>query len=152
MPLYFAYGSNLSRRQMQERCPGARALYRARIPHHRLGFTGASESWGGGTATIVLAPGEDLWGAVYEVDEECLETLGAREGLAYALSQTECLQEDGGRLRPYLFVKVRDLEERPPSERYVEVIRRGFEDWGLDPRLLDRAVDRSRHAEVDSGG
>ncbi|MEO1649822.1 MAG: gamma-glutamylcyclotransferase family protein, partial [Pseudomonadota bacterium] len=26
MPLYFAYGSNMSPRQMQRRCPGARAV------------------------------------------------------------------------------------------------------------------------------
>lgn len=151
MPLYFAYGSNLNRRQMGERCPGARPLYRARIPDHRLGFTGTSQAWGGGTATIILAPGEDLWGAVYEVDEACLGTLSDWEGPAYALSATECLTQEGERVRAHLFVKIRELDERPPSERYVEVIRGGFADWGLDPQLLDRAVDRARRGAVDCG-
>lgn len=152
MALYFAYASNLSREQMRERCPSARVVERARIPEHRLGFVGHSESWGGGTATIVLAPGETLWGALYEVDDACLEALARAEGTAYALSRTPCLKDDGSRVTAYLFVRARDFEERPPSDRYVQRIRQGYEDWGLDVAALDRVVDRARRADVHSGG
>lgn len=152
MPPYFAYASNLSRAQMTERCPDARPVGRAHIPDHRLGFVGHSESWGGGTATILLAPGTTLWGAVYDVDEPCLQELGRREGTAYVLSRTSVVGEDGRRTHVFLFVRARDFEERPPSERYVETIRRGYADWALDPAALDRAVDRARAAEVHSDG
>lgn len=151
MPLYFAYASNLSRAQMTERCPAARPLARAFIPDHRLGFVGHSESWGGGTATILLAPGTTLWGALYDVDESCLQELGRREGAAYVGSRTSVLDEDGRHMHVFLFVRARDFEERPPSERYVETIRRGYADWDLDTAALDRAVDRAR-AQVQSDG
>lgn len=150
MPLYFAYASNLSRAQMTERCPGAQAVERARIPDHRLGFVGHSGSWGGATATILLAPGETLWGALYEVDEACLDELGRREGAAYTLSRTQVVREDGSRTRVFLFVRVREFDERPPSEHYVQTIRRGYADWGLDTGGLDRAVDRARSSGVHS--
>ncbi len=47
-------------------------------------------------------------------------------------------------------MKVRDLEEAPPSDRYVAAIRQGYEEWGLDVSLLDRAVDMARSAGIDS--
>lgn len=150
MALYFAFGSNLSRRLLRDRCAGARPLERAHLSDHRLGFAGHSDAWGGGTATILLAPGEKLWGGLYEVDEECLHTLAAQEGSAYALSRTGCFKEDGTRAWAYLLVKVRDLGERAPSERYVETIRRGYRDWELDPAALERAVDKARASGVHS--
>lgn len=150
MALYFAYGSNLSREQMRERCPSARPVERARIPDHRLGFVGHSEAWGGGTSTIVLAPGETLWGALYEVDDACLEELGRREGSAYTLSRTPCLTDSGERKLAHLFVRSREFDFRPPSDRYVERIRQGFADWELDPAALDRVVDRARRTDVHS--
>ncbi|MGH7545279.1 MAG: gamma-glutamylcyclotransferase family protein [Gemmatimonadota bacterium] len=150
MPLYFAYASNLSRAQMTERCPAARAVGRAYIPDHRLGFVGHSESWGGGTATILLAPGAALWGALYDVDASCVEELARREGAAYVGSRTSVLGEDGRRTHVFLFVRARDFEEHPPSERYVETIRRGYADWDLDAAALDRAVGKARASQVRS--
>ena len=38
MPLYFAYGTNMDRRAMAQRCPRSRALGRARLARHRLFF------------------------------------------------------------------------------------------------------------------
>jgi gamma-glutamylcyclotransferase len=149
--LYFAYGSNLSRAQMEARCPGARPVARAYIPDHRLGFAGRAPAWdGGGGATIVLAPGERCWGALYEVGPACLETLARHEGRDYTLSRTHVLREDGTRVHAYLFVRARGFDERAPSDRYVEVIRRGYREWGLDESALDRAVDSGRAAGVDS--
>jgi gamma-glutamylcyclotransferase (GGCT)/AIG2-like uncharacterized protein YtfP len=150
MPLYFAYGSNLSRVQMQERCPGARPLATASIPHHRLGFVGHSEAWGGGTSTIVLAVEDTLWGALYEVEPACLEVLGRHEGSDYTLCRTQVIREGGAREHALVFVRARDFDERPPSERYVSVIRRGYADWKLPTDAFDRAVDRARGGGVDS--
>lgn len=152
MPVYFAYGSNLSRAQMQERCPGARPLAKAWIPDHRLGFVGHSEAWDGGTSTIMLAVGETLWGALYEVDPACLEVLARHEGSAYTLSRTLIVREGGTFEHAFVFVRTRDFEERPPSDRYVSTIRRGYADWSLPAEALDRAVDRARAAGVDSTG
>src|SRR2546430_17609434 len=45
--LYFAYGSNLSVRQMRARCATARVDARAGLRNHALAFGGFSEGWGG---------------------------------------------------------------------------------------------------------
>ncbi len=151
MAPYFAFASNLSRAVMHGSCPAAQPLEPAYLADHRLAFAGHSEAWGGATALSVLAPGERQWGALYEVDEACLDTLAKREGAAYTLSRTHCLKADGTRAIAYLFVKVHSLKEAAPSDRYVAAIRQGYEEWGLDVSALDRAVDRAAAAGIDSG-
>lgn len=130
---YFAYGSLLSHARMLELCPGAQPLFPARIPHHRIGFTGYSSVWDGGAATIVLAPGKELWGGVYEVDDQCrgsLEAHGREEGYVWSWSSVE--KGDGERVRVGLLVKVRDLHASEPSDAYRAAVEEGRGDWGLD--------------------
>ena len=68
--LYFAYGSNLSIRQMRRRCPGSEVVGRARLPDYRLGFTRYATKRKGGVADIVPEPGAEVWGALYTVDDD----------------------------------------------------------------------------------
>jgi hypothetical protein len=68
--LFFAYGSLVNPEFLADLCPVVEPLGTARIPHHALCFTGHSKRWGGGTATIGLAPSNDLWGVLYEIDGE----------------------------------------------------------------------------------
>jgi hypothetical protein len=131
--LYFAYGSLLDPAQMEGLCPDARRVGAGRIPHHALCFTGKSERWGGGTATIGLAPNRDLWGALYEIDDACRATVersGAADGYVWSFTSIE--GPDGERLDAGVLCKVRDLERHPPSDRYLAVLESGWEEWGLD--------------------
>ncbi len=77
---YFAYGSNLSRKQMSERCPDALPKFAATLPNYRLIFTGWSRKWNGGVASIKPSKGEKVMGGVYEITERCLRKLDGYEG------------------------------------------------------------------------
>jgi gamma-glutamylcyclotransferase len=44
---YFAYGSNLSLKQMAERCPEAKPKFTAILPNYKVIFTGWSRKWHG---------------------------------------------------------------------------------------------------------
>lgn len=80
--LYFAYGSNLNIGWITERCPGIKPLGRARLDDYALGFRYPSTSWpGGGACDILPQQGKAVWGAVYKITPEHLETLDRCEDL-----------------------------------------------------------------------
>ena len=135
---YFAYGSLLSRARMSDLCPDADPLFPARIPHHRISFTGNSAQWKGGTATVALATGSELWGGVYEIEADCrgaVEAHGREENYAWSWTSVESME--GERQRVGLLVKVRDLNPSEPSSEYLKAVEEGRRDWGLDAADLD---------------
>lgn len=137
--IYFAYGPEMARERMAELCADAQPRQPARIPHHRVTFTGRSESWGGGLVTITLAVGRDLWGALYEVDEECrarIEAFG--DEMSYVWCWTQVLGSKDERVRTGVLVKVGELEETAPSPKYLEALKAAWQEWQLDPRGLSR--------------
>jgi hypothetical protein len=134
---YFAYGSLVNRERLIELSPSAAPDRVARIPHHALCFTGRSQAWGGGTATIGLAPNCDLWGALYEIDDAgraAVERSGGSDGYVWAFTAVE--DESGERIRAGILIKVRDFQRSDPSEAYLEVLKNGWRQWGLDPESI----------------
>ena len=78
--LYFAYGSNMDRAQMQERCRSARFVCTAKLEGHRLVFPRKSSHRKCGAASVERSDGSDVWGVVYQIDELDIATLDEREG------------------------------------------------------------------------
>ena len=66
---YFAYGSNLSKKQMSERCPDSKPMFIATLPNHQMVFAGWSRKWRGGVASLKTFRGAKVPGAIYEVTE-----------------------------------------------------------------------------------
>lgn len=135
--IYFAYGSMMDRNRLAEICPEAKPVSVAKIPHHAVTFTGHSSKWGGGTATISLTAGLDLWGGLYEIESGCRAKL-AESHLAggYVWSWTSVETAQGSRVHAGLLVKVRDLERSAPSPDYLAALKAGWEQWGLEPADL----------------
>ena len=69
---YFAYGSNLNKKQMLERCPDSKLLLVATLSNYKLVFVGWSRRWRGGVASIKPFRGEKVLGAVYELSDRDL--------------------------------------------------------------------------------
>jgi gamma-glutamylcyclotransferase (GGCT)/AIG2-like uncharacterized protein YtfP len=86
MPLYFAYGSNLSSERMRrpERAPSARVVGTAALERHTLLWhkRGADGS-GKCTVSSTGAISDGVWGVVWEVDDDDLARLDAVEGPGY---------------------------------------------------------------------
>jgi len=141
--LYFAYGSNLDAAQMAERCPGARLAERAWLDDHRLAFTGASRLWGGGVATVVPATGWQVLGVLYVVGPRELQALDAFEGHPWFYRRTKHMVRCVGDNPEMAVLYTLDSGEHglaPPSEPYVEVIARGYEQHGFAPDALAMAI------------
>jgi gamma-glutamylcyclotransferase len=67
--LYFAYGSNLKAERMRERVPAARDHGRARLAGRHVRFDKPSKD-GSGKANLAWAPGDAVWGFVYEIGDD----------------------------------------------------------------------------------
>jgi len=130
---YFAYSSNLNRKQMLECCPDSKPKFIATLPKYRLVFVGWSRQWRGGVANIRLFGQGKVLGAIYEVSDRDLRRLDNYEGCprnANRLNVT-VFNEDGESIQAVTYIKVGQLEEGQPSPEYLSVIQQGYRDWGI---------------------
>ena len=130
---YFAYGSNLDKKQMKERCPECRPVTTVILPNHKLIFSGWSRKWRGGVATIQPFQGVKVKGALYEIKEKDLAKLDAYEGHPgnYARINVRVFDEEGKAFDAFTYVKTGKIEISRPSTEYVDSMKRGYHDWGI---------------------
>ena len=127
---YFAYGSNLSKNQMRERCPDSKPGYLVTLPNYKLVSVGWSRKWRGGVVTIKRFTDGKVPGAVYEVSELCLQRLDKYED-GYDRLKVMVFSEDGESFEAVTYIKSGQMEETAPSQEYVSIMRQGYRDWGI---------------------
>ncbi len=127
---YFAYGSNLNRKQMLERCPDSKPKIFATLHNYKLVFVGWTRQWRGGVASIKSFRGERVLGAIYEVSEGCLRRLDKYES-SYNRVKVTVFNEKGKPIQAMTYIKSGQLEETLPSKEYLAVIQQGYRDWGM---------------------
>jgi len=130
---YFAYGSNLSKKQMKERCPDSKSMFVATLPNYQLVFVGWARRWRGGVATIKPFRGEKVFGAIYELSERDLGRLDKYEGYpdSYNRLNVVVFDEDGESVKAVTYIKAGRLEETQPSREYLSAMQQGYKDWGI---------------------
>lgn len=130
---YFAYASNLNRRQMAERCPDSKPKCTVTLPNHRLIFAGWSRTWHGATASIKPFLGNKVVGAVYEVSERDMWSLDKHEGCPAVHSRVNkvVFTEDGQPIDVVTYIMRQQFEEGQPSPEYLATIQQGYRDWGI---------------------
>ena len=130
---YFAYASNMSRKQMKERCPDAKPKIVATLPNYKIVFTGYSRIRKGAVATINGSKGDKVLGAVYEITEACLRKLDKAEGYPdiYKHLNVIVFTDSGEAIEAITFIKSRQEDEGKASPEYLAIIQQGFRDWGI---------------------
>jgi gamma-glutamylcyclotransferase (GGCT)/AIG2-like uncharacterized protein YtfP len=130
---YFAYGSNLSHKQMIQRCPSSKPRFKATLPNYKLIFAGWSREWHGGVASIKRFAGSKVAGAVYEISERDLRSLDKYEGYPTVYDRLNVLvmTEDSDPIKVITYIKREQSEESQPSPDYLAVIKLGYKDWGI---------------------
>jgi gamma-glutamylcyclotransferase len=140
---YFAYGSNMNREQLLGRCVRPVVIGAAVLPHHRLAFHGYSRVWDGGMATVVSAPGQKVWGVVYELTVADWDRLDAWQDVRWDGTGTyfhfpDTVTDMQGRTYTVLLYKKDILREpQQPSREHLEVIIQGALDHGLPASYLE---------------
>lgn len=136
---YFAYGSNLDRTQMRQRCPSATIEAVATLPKHRLIFGGFSRAWGSPVASVIRDEETNVPGVLYSMDLRDLDALDRCEGVPHVYERvTRIVVDDADRRRR---VQVYQLAgprfvTGMPHLRYFHTIRRAYERHGFDDRIL----------------
>jgi hypothetical protein len=129
--LYAAYGSNMDPAQMGQRCPHSPAAGTGWVTDWRLTFGGEDLGWEGSLATLVEAPGEAVFVALYDVtpyDETFLDSWEAADtGLYQKIRlRVHALDQD-----VLAWVYVLDaFEGGLPSARYLGVLADAAEKAG----------------------
>ena len=137
--LYFAYGSNMSRAQMRERCPDHECLGAAVLKDHALCFPRHSPIRNCGVAGLAETPGADVWGVVYHLHDEDLAALDKREGYDPAKPyhvnrynrRTIRVLMDNREVDCFVYVARHEPGEHVPSAEYLSTIIEGAEENGL---------------------
>ena len=131
---YFAYGTNLNKKQMLERCPDSKPLSAATLPNFKLVFGDWSRQWRGGVASIKSFKGERVPGAVYELSDRDLRRLDKFEGCpgVYNRLNVMVFNEDSGPIEAMTYIKSGQLEEAEPSKEYLSIIQQGYRDWEIE--------------------
>jgi gamma-glutamylcyclotransferase (GGCT)/AIG2-like uncharacterized protein YtfP len=154
--LYFGYGSNLCEADLAFYCqqrglPPIRLerVGPAFLPDRRLAFTHRSTTRGGGVLDVPPARGEAVAGVLFRVASETgLAALDRKEGDGhhYLRFESVVLTEDGAEASAFAY-EVEPASREPfvaASPAYLDVVRRGYEDHGLDLAPLTAAAeDRS---------
>lgn len=141
--LYFSYGGNMNPSQMAIRSQGCKTVAVARLQGYKLAFHGHSQRWDGAEETVIVAPGERVFGVVYELSHSALDRLDAWQGVRldgsgrYFHSPAEVIGLDG-KVYPVLIYRKDILgEARLPSTEYLASILTGAEEHGLPPAYID---------------
>jgi gamma-glutamylcyclotransferase len=131
---YFAYASNLSKKQMMERCPGNKPKFSAVLPNYKLIFTGWSRLWKGGVASIKPFRGEKVKGAVYELSENDFKKLDRFEDYPSTYDHLNVMvwDEDSAQIEAVTYIKKVQFPEAKPSPEYLKAIQQGYKDWDIE--------------------
>ena len=139
MFLYFAYGSNMSRQQMRDRCPDHECLGKAVLRDHALCFSRYSTFRNCGVAGLVEQQGGAVWGVVYRLHDRDLAALDSREGYDPAKTadvnrynrRTIRVLMDGNELDCLTYFARHEPGAYVPSAEYLGTIIEGAEENGL---------------------
>ena len=128
---YFAYGSNMNQEQILARCVRPVVVGVALLPHHRLAFHGYSRIWDGGMETVVSAPGQEVWGVIYQLTVSDWDSLDSWQDVrldgtgTYFHFPDTVTDTEGKTHSVFLYKKDILREPQPPSREYLDVIIQG---------------------------
>lgn len=133
---YFAYGSNMNRAAMMQRCPDARAIGPATLAGYRF-FVGV-DGWG----SVKSSAGDTVHGVLWDLTPRCVAALHAYELLHAGLYDVRHLSvRTSARLMPAMVYLLRRRKSGMPKPGYVEMIASAARAWKL-PEAYIRSVER----------
>lgn len=136
---YWAYGSNLSIRQMLRRCPRAIKYGPMSVKDCALVFRGVADV---SVRKDAVTPG-GLW----QITTECERSLDQFEGVSNRVYMKRYFRITiADKKYTCLFYQMRASRGiMPPSVNYIDTISQGYTDFGLDHQVLDNFLQESWH-------
>jgi len=143
MKLYFAYGSNLCKKQMMDRCKDSKNLENYYLNDHKLCFC-----WNGlnsnpnGVANVVEETGTKVPGVIFEISDEDEIVLDRREG--FNLTPKVYIKKDfkhKGQSVLYYVLNGKCDPRKPKESYWKNKVYQGYKDHRLDTKYLKEALN-----------
>ena len=144
--LYIAYGSNLNMEQMRYRCPTAQFQGTGVIADYELQFKGSPYN---AHATIAPAEGQSVPVGIWNIqkpDESRLDFYEGyhKNGYRYYDKETISVKMDNGStISGMVYIMDPKMDFGMPNRGYVNTIRQGYRDCGMDSAVLEQAIEKS---------
>ena len=130
--LYFAYGSNLNLFQMKRRCKDSFFIKKYELKGYRLNFRSKYRA-----ADIEKSKNSLVPGALFEISKSDEKKLDVYEDYPILYKK---LYFTFYNKTVMTYIMVNKTEFRYPTERYLNVVKRGYKDCKLDTKYLKVAL------------
>ena len=130
--LYFAYGSNLNHFQMKRRCKDSIFLKKINLKNFKLTFRSKYRA-----ADIEKKRNSIVPGAIFEISKSDEKKLDIYEDYPI-LYRKYFFKYYGKKIMTYTMVK--KTQFRFPSERYLNIVKKGYKDCNLNIKFLKKAL------------
>ena len=130
--IYFAYGSNLNHFQMRKRCKDSKFLKKFILKDFILTFRSIYRA-----ADIEVKKNSIVQGALFEISKSDEKKLDVYEDFP-TLYRKYYFYHYGKKIMTYTMVNKTTFKF--PTERYLNVVKRGYKDCNLDTKYLKKAL------------
>jgi|TARA_R100000458_G_C8252735_1_gene229359 hypothetical protein len=122
--IYLAYGSNLNKEQMSQRCPAAKPVGKIYLPDYKLVFRGVAD--------IEKSKDDYVPIGVWRVTGDCIRALDRYEGVPSLYQRVDM---------GFGFTYMMNSDHySPPSMGYLKCIYDGYEDFGFSEHDIDKLM------------
>jgi len=133
--LYFAYGSNLHHFQMKRRCKDSIYLKKINLKDFKLTFRSKYRA-----ADIEPKKNSIVSGGLFEISKSDEKKLDVYEDYPILYKKYYFYHY---RKKVMTYTMVKKSKFRFPTERYLNVVKRGYKDCGLDIKYLQKGLSGS---------
>ena len=130
--LYFAYGSNLHHFQMKKRCKDSVFIKKIKLRNFRLTFRSKYRA-----ADIEPKKNSIVPGGLFEISRSDEKKLDIYEDFPN-LYKKFYFNYYGKKVMTYTMVKKTTFTF--PTERYLNIVKKGYKDCSLDKKYLNKAL------------
>ena len=134
--LYFAYGSNLNHFQMKRRCKDSIFIKKYELKGFKLNFRSKYRA-----ADIEKKKNSIVPGGLFEISKSDEKKLDVYEDFPILYKK---LYFKYYNKKVMTYIMNNKSEFRYPTERYLNVVKKGYIDCGLDKSYLIKALDPNK--------
>ena len=134
--LYFAYGSNLNHFQMKRRCKDSIYLKKIKLKNFKLTFRSKYRA-----ADIEPKKNSIVPGAIFEISKNDEKKLDVYEDFPILYKKYYFYYY---RKKIMTYVMAKKTTFRYPTKKYLDTIKQGYKDCGLEKNFLIKALNEKK--------
>ena len=131
--LYFAYGSNLNHFQMKRRCKDSTFIKKFKLKGYKLNFRSKYRA-----ADIERKKNSIVPGALFDISKSDEKKLDLYEDFPILYKKTYFYYHNQ---KVMTYIMNKKTQFRYPTERYLNIVKRGYKDCGLEMSYLIEALN-----------